>query len=304
MRAAMMHPVVGLIVGVTSICLLIDPANAQDPKALKIRGEYLVNGPAACGNCHTKRGADLLADASKYLAGGYKFDIPPGLAFSKNITPDNDTGIGSWTDKQIVRAIREGVTREGNLIGPPMPLGYYNKISDDDVNAIVAYLRTVKAVRNAVPDSKYRIQLHPQPAAQGLAAPASSDRLAYGAYVAGMAHCLECHTPPATDGEPDYARLKGAGGRPFFPIDGKMVRGANITSDEETGIGSWSDAEVKRAITQGVRKDGRQLIPQMPYPYFKNLTTDDLDAVVVYIRTLPPISNKIPPNPSLQAYLQ
>jgi mono/diheme cytochrome c family protein len=131
----MTHPAVDLLVGVALICLLIQPANAQDPKALQIRGEYLVNGPAACGNCHTKRGADLFADASKYLTGGYKFDIPPGLAFSKNITPDNDTGIGSWTDKQIIRAIREGVTREGNLIGPPMPIGYYNKISDDDVNA-------------------------------------------------------------------------------------------------------------------------------------------------------------------------
>lgn len=279
-------------------------ARAEDQQALRSRGEYLVNGPAACGNCHTKRGPDLLADSNVYLAGGYKFDIPPGLAISKNITPDTDTGIGSWTDQQIIRAIREGVTREGNVIGPPMPISYYNKMSDDDVKAIVAYLRTVKPIRNSVRESKYKIPLHAEPPAKGLPPPAKADKVAYGAYVAGLAHCLECHTPPTATGEPDYANLTGAGGRPFFPMDGKLVRGANITSDKETGIGSWTDDEVKRAITEGIRKDGRQLIPQMPYPYFKTMTAEDLDAVVAYIRTLPPISHKVEPNPSLQAYLK
>lgn len=300
----MKTPTLSVIVAAAFVGAWAQSANAQDQQALRARGEYLVNGPAACGNCHTQRGADLLADPSKYLAGGYKFDIPPGLAFSKNITPDNDTGIGSWTDQQIIRAIREGVTREGNLIGPPMPIGYYNKLSDHDAKAILAYLRTVKPIRNEVRESKYRIPLHAEPPAKGLPAPPKTDKVAYGAYVAGMAHCLECHTPPGAKGEPDYEHLKGAGGRPFFPIDGKMVRGANITSDKETGIGGWTDAEVKRAITEGIRRDGRRLIPQMPYPYFKNMTPEDLDAVVAYIRTLPPISNKIVPNVSLEAYLK
>jgi mono/diheme cytochrome c family protein len=279
------------------------PAGAQD-KALLDRGAYLVNGPGACGNCHTKRAADLMPDESVYLAGGMVLDIPPGVARPKNITPDKDTGIGVWTDAQIIKAIREGVTREGNVIGPPMPISYYNKISDDDIKAIVAYLHTVKPVRNEVPESKYKIPLKAEPPAKGEAAPPKTDKLAYGAYVAGIAHCLECHTPPGANGAPDYDNRRGAGGRPFFPIDGKIVRAANITSDQETGIGSWTDQEIKRAVTEGVRKDGRKLIPQMPYPYLKNLTAEDLDAVVAYIRTLPAVSNKIPPNPSLEAYLK
>ncbi|MCP1913817.1 mono/diheme cytochrome c family protein [Bradyrhizobium elkanii] len=296
--------VVTFIMSVAFLSPRAESANAQDQQALRARGEYLVNGPAACGNCHTQRAADLFADQSKYLAGGNRIEDVPGLAFSKNITPDNDTGIGSWTDTQIIRAIREGVTREGNLLGPPMPIDYYNKMSDDDVKAIVAYLRTVKPIRNEVMESSYKIQLHAEPPAKGLPAPPKTDKVAYGAYLAGLAHCLGCHTPPGANGAPDYDHLKGAGGRSFHPIAGKLVRGANITSDKETGIGSWTDAEVKRAITKGIDRDGRQLVPPMPYPYFKNMTPEDLDALVAYIRTLPAISNKVEPNVSLEAYLK
>jgi mono/diheme cytochrome c family protein len=280
------------------------PAWAQTPD-LSVRGAYLVNGPAACGNCHTPKGADLLPVASQALIGGVKFNSPGfGLAISKNLTPDNDTGLGTWSEPQIVRAVREGVTKESGIIGPPMPVAYFNRISDDDIKAIAAYLRTIKPIRNEVGESKYKIEPKAQPPVQGIVAPPSTDKLAYGAYLVNMAHCLECHTPPGADGRGDFTNRRAAGGRPFFPIEGKIVRSANITSDKETGIGAWTDAEVKRAITEGISKDGRQLIPQMPYPFFRNLTPDDLDAVVAYIRTLPAVSNKNPPNPPLQTYLQ
>jgi mono/diheme cytochrome c family protein len=279
-------------------------AAAQTPD-LAVRGAYLVNGAAACGNCHTQKGPDLMPLANMALAGGMKFDIPNvGLAISKNLTPDNDTGLGTWTEAQIVRAIREGVTKESGIIGPPMPVAFFNKISDEDVQAIAAYLRTLKPIRNEVAESKYKIERKPQPPAQGVVAPARTDQTAYGAYLVNMAHCLECHTPQAADGSPDFANLRAAGGRPFFPIEGKIVRSANITSDKETGIGGWTDAEIKRAITEGISKDGRQLVPPMPYPFFRNMTPEDVDAVVAYIRTLPPVKNSKPPNPSLQSYLQ
>lgn len=280
------------------------PLNAQSRQALEARGEYLVNGPAACGNCHTKRGPDLLAIPSMHLAGGRKFDSPRGLAYSKNLTPDMDTGLGSWTEEQIVRALREGVTREGNIIGPPMPIALYNKISDDDAKAIVAYLRSIPPIRNEVPDSKYKIELHPQPPVQGLQAPPKTDNVAYGGYLATVAHCLECHTPPGANGEPDYAARSGAGGRVFHPIADKPVRSRNISSDPEAGIGSWTDEEIRRAITEGINKDGKQLIPNMPYAYFKSMMAEDVDAVIAFIRTLPPQKNKVPENPSLQSYLQ
>jgi mono/diheme cytochrome c family protein len=292
-----------LLASAAFVGALAQPLCAQDQRTLEARGEYLVNGPAGCGNCHTRRGPDLAAIAGMYLAGGNKFDIPPGLAYSKNITPDTDTGIGGWTDQQIIRAIREGVTKEGNIIGPPMPVALYNKISDDDAKAIVAYLRSIKPIRNEVPESKYRIALHAQPPAKGLPAPSKADKAAYGEYLVNMAHCLECHTPNSADGEPDYANRSGAGGRPFFPIPDKPVHSANISSDPETGIGRWTDEEVKRAITQGINRDGKQLIPPMPYAYFKNMAAEDVDAMIAFIRTLPPQKNKVQ-NPSLQSYLQ
>jgi hypothetical protein len=239
-----------------------------------------------------------------HLAGGRRFDIPPGIAYSRNLTPDPETGIGSWKDDQIIRALREGVTKEGNIIGPPMPIALYNKIADEDASAIVAYLRTVRPIRNEIPESKYKIKLRAQPPAKGVTAPAKSNKIAYGGYLTNMAHCLECHTPIESTGEQDYANRAGAGGRVFFPIDGKPVRARNISSDPEYGIGAWTDAELKKALTQGINKDGKKLIPPMPYAYFKNMMPDDLDAVVAFIRTLPPQKNKVEPNPSLQTYLQ
>jgi mono/diheme cytochrome c family protein len=298
----MRNRVVALGAGLLSLVNFSQPLAAQDQRAVLARGEYLVNAVAGCGNCHTQRGPDLLADSSKTLAGGNRFDIPPGLAFAKNITPDRDTGIGSWTEEQIIRALREGVTKEGNIIGPPMPIEFYNKLSDDDVKAIAAYVRSVKAIRNEVQESKYRIPLHAAPAVKDVKAPAKTDKVAYGGYLATVAHCVECHTPQVGP-KRDFEKQMGAGGF-RFEIGGKFVFSRNITSDRETGIGAWSDEQIKRAITQGVDKDGKQLIPQMPYPYFKNMTAEDLDAVVAWVRTLPPVKKEIAPNPSLQTFLQ
>jgi len=280
----------------------IVPASAQNPQVA--RGEYLVTGPLACGNCHTPKDAQLQPKANLALAGGEKFNSPVfGLAYSKNLTPDVDTGIGAWSSDQIVRAIREGVSREGATLGPPMPVRLYNKMSNDDANAVAAYLKSLKPVRNEVPEAKYKIPLNPQPAAAGAPAPPQTDKVAYGGYLTTVAHCFECHTPPGEGGRPDAAKF-GAGGRTFFPVEGKPVRSPNITSDKDTGIGNWTDAQIKTAIMQGIDKDGRQLIPQMPYPYFKNLTASDADAIVAYLRTVPAVANPLPRNPSLQTYLQ
>ena len=278
------------------------PASAQNQKALVERGKYLVNGPAACGNCHTERGPNLLSITSKFLAGGQKFTSPVFVTYSRNITPDIETGIGTWTDAQIIRAIREGVTKEGKTLGPPMPFEFYNKVSDDDAKAIVAYLHTVKPLHNEVPEPKYKIPLKPESAAKGEPAPPKSDKVAYGRYVATIAHCLECHTPQVGPAR-DFEHQLGAGGF-RFEFAGTIVKSRNITSDKETGIGSWTDDQIKRAITKGIDKDGKQLIPLMPYPYLKNMSAEDLNAVVAFLRTLPPINRKDEDNPTLQSLLK
>jgi len=264
---------------IAAACLmaLAQPAPAQDA-ALVARGDYLVNGPMACGNCHTQKGADLMPRTDVALAGGQKFDEAFGLSFSKNLTPDIDTGIGSWSAAQIVRAIREGVSKEGAVLGPPMPVNFYNKLSNDDANAVAAYLKSLKPIRNEVGEAKYKIPLKEQPPAAGLPAPPKTDKVAYGAYVANSAHCMVCHTAPGPN------VMLGSGGRSFSALPGKPIRSPNITSDMETGIGGWTDDQVKAAITQGIDKDGRKLIPPMPYPFFKNMTAEDLDAVVAFLR--------------------
>jgi mono/diheme cytochrome c family protein len=269
------------------------PAAAQDDMLLK-RGEYLMNGPVACGNCHNGRAEDMSFVPGKEFSGGFRITDPVLDVYAANITPDPETGIGTWTDEEIVTAIREGKNKEGRVIFPPMPVPTYNNMSDDDVKAIVAYLRTVPAVHNEVPESTYNIPLQAMPPAKGDAAPPASDKVAYGSYIVNaLAHCFECHTTPGPDGAPDFANGMGAGGFEIQLAPGMVVTTANITPDMETGIGKWSDQEIKTALTEGVRPGGGKLAPPMPFGFFKNMTEEDLDAVVAYLRTVPAISNKV-----------
>jgi len=270
------------------------PANAQSNKDLVARGTYLMNGPVACANCHTPRGPNMALLPNMSYAGGFKIVDPAFEVYTANITPDKDTGIGTWTDAQIITAIREGKSREGKILFPPMPVPTYNNMSDDDVKAIVAFLHTVKPVHHEVPRSKYHIPQKAMPPAKGVAAPPRSDKVAYGRYiVTALAHCFECHSGPDEHGAPDPVHRLGAGGFLITLAPGATVRTPNITPDPETGIGKWSDADIKKALTQGVRPDGRHLSPPMPFPFFKNMTNDDLDAVVAFIRTIPPIKNAV-----------
>jgi mono/diheme cytochrome c family protein len=268
-------------------------ALAQD-QALLERGAYLMNGPVACGNCHNTRDDKMAFVPGKEFAGGFHIGDAMVDAYSANITPDPDTGIGTWTDAEIITAIREGKTPDGRIIFPPMPVPTYTAMSDDDVKAIVAYLRTVPAVRNEVPESTYKIPLQAMPPAKGLPAPPASDKVAHGGYIVNaLAHCFECHTTADANGAPDFANMMGAGGFSIELAPGMAVMTANITPDPETGLGNWSDDDIKKAITDGVRPDGTKLAPPMPYGFFKNMTEEDLDAVVAYLRTIPPIKNKV-----------
>jgi mono/diheme cytochrome c family protein len=115
-------------------------------------GEYLVNALASCGHCHTplKRGRP---DASRTMAGGTEFKGNWGVSYAANLTPDRETGLGEWTDQQIIRAIRNGIDDNGEKLTPPMPYANYHRITDRDIRDIVAYLRSLKAVRNQVPET-------------------------------------------------------------------------------------------------------------------------------------------------------
>jgi mono/diheme cytochrome c family protein len=251
------------------------------------RGTYLMQSIVACGNCHTQNTPQGPRPGME-LAGGTKFDEPFGVAYASNITPDPETGIGKWTDEQLILAIREGKRPDGSLIGPPMPIPLYRGLSEPDVRAIVAYLRAAKPVANKVPKSEYKVPLPPTygPPVGNITAPAKSDKVAYGAYLAGPAgHCMECHSTPGPHGAPDFEHKPGGGGMAFNGPWG-VSYAANITP---TNLGIWSDADIRKAVTEGVRPDGVRLKPPMAYGYYKNIAADDLDAIVAYLRTLKPL---------------
>ncbi len=258
---------------------------------MRERGDYLVNGIVACGNCHTPRNADATAVSDMRLAGGFLIEEPEFRAYAPNITQDTETGIGTWSDKEIMRAIREGIRPDGTIIGPPMPIPSYRGISDSDVRAIVAYLRTVPPVRNIVPRSEYHIPLPESwgPPLGTVPDVSRDDPLAYGTYLGNaLGHCMECHTP-MVNGSFDFSRT-GAGGFLLNKPLGLELAAvtANITPHPEQGIGKWTDDEIKTAITQGVSRDGRKLAPIMAFPYYRNMSDADLDALIVYLRSLPP----------------
>jgi mono/diheme cytochrome c family protein len=252
------------------------------------RGAYLVHRIAACGNCHTPRDQDGKPIADQELAGGVVVNAPIFRAVSPNITPDPETGIGKWTDDQIVSAIHNGKRPDGTTIGPPMPIGFYRNMSDTDARAIVAYLRTVKPVKNKPEKSSYKIALPTQYGPPIVSVPdvPRTDKVAYGRYLAtALGHCMDCHTP-RVNGRPDMSRV-GAGGREFETPSGGVITSANLTPANDTGIAHWTDAEVKKAITGGARPD-RALVPIMAFEWYKNLSDDDLDALVAYLRSLKP----------------
>ncbi len=266
--------------------LLPGVASAQDAKLIA-RGTYLMNSIVACGNCHVQRDPTGKPIAEKGLSGGMVFDEEPFRAVASNITPDPETGIGKWTDAQLAKAIREGIRPDGTVIGPPMPIEFYRGISDDDLKAIIAYLRAQPPVKNAVAKSVYRIPLPPNygPPVANVKAPSSKDTVKYGAYLAGpLGHCLECHTP-WVKGHPDMARL-GAGGNPFKGPWGVAVS-RNLTP-HESGLKGWTDAEIARAIQAGVGKDGNPLKPPMAYGWYKNIDAGDMKALVAYLRSMKP----------------
>lgn len=270
------------------------PAAAE---TLLERGSYLVNAVMACDSCHTPRRPDGAYVMERRFSGGSQtWDEPAFLVKGANITPDRDTGIGGWSEDDVKRALSEGIrpphARLGGVnLAPQMPFNFYKILLPRDLAAVAAYVRTVAPVRNEVQAPVYRTatQAIPVPSAERpIEESALRDPVKRGFYLTTIAHCMECHAS-RPDGALDFKNWLGRGGREMTgPFGAVTVR--NITSHPTAGIGAWADADIKRALTQGVSRDGRPFKPPMArHVFYSRMTPDDLDAVVAYLRTLPPL---------------
>lgn len=266
------------------------------------RGRYLVDTILACGNCHTPKDAEGRPVAAKALSGGgIALDLPPFAGTASNITPDLETGIGRWSDDEIRQAITRGERPAhgrlaGQPLGLPMWVNFYKALLPADLDAVVAYLRTVAPVRNDIPPPSRSapVKREPYPDAEGgFTEREMQNPVRRGAYLVTIGHCMECHTP-IQQGETQYGTQLGAGGRNFTPAmikglprDWKGVVSSNLTSHPDAGLGRWTDPEIKRAIAQGIGRNGRKLQPPMAFDWYRGLSDADLDAIVAWLRTLP-----------------
>jgi len=241
-----------------------------------------------CHNCHTPMGPNG-PQFDKALSGGLRFDEPPFDVTAPNITPDPETGIGKWSDADVKRALLDGVRPDGVKLAAVMPSAFYNILTSADLDGIVAYLRSLEPVSNKVRDPVYKMQtphrLFPG-AEKAMPAADLGDPVKRGFYLVTIGHCMECHTP-AVNGRRDFKHALGTGGEKFEGPWGVSVS-RNITQDKENGIGAWTDEEIKRAITPGVRKDGTKLRPPMGFAWYATMTDADLSTIVAYLRTVPP----------------
>jgi mono/diheme cytochrome c family protein len=279
-----------LFIGLAAVVAAAGSVAAQSPVE---RGSYLVNSVGACGNCHTPRQQGV-PDLSKRLSGGFQtFDEPWFTVKGANITPDKETGVGNWSDDDLRKALLEGVRPNGVQLAPVMPYGFYKIMAPADIDAIIAYLRSVPAIRNEVPAPQYKAQqvaARPPGADKPMSETDLKDPVKRGFYLSSIAHCMACHSRTSEANPPDFKSAYGKGGREFRGPFGTSVA-ANISAHPKAGLGGWSDAELRRALTEGVSRDGRKLKPPMIdyVAYYKTWSPEDMDALIAWIRTIPPI---------------
>jgi mono/diheme cytochrome c family protein len=271
-----------------------NPTGVPAPLAkasLAERGAYLARA-ADCMACHTKPGG-------KDLAGGLGFKLPFGTLYSTNITPDKETGIGSYSDADFLNAVHRGIRRDGARLYPAMPYVSYTYMTDDDALAIKAYLFSLPSVQAPAPANTLSFPFDQRWAMMFWSALFNPDtRFApdalkspewnRGAYLAeAMAHCGECHTPRdlafALDNRKKFAGAVTAGWRAF-----------NITSDRATGVGGWSDSDLASYLANGHAIGHGTASGPMGEAVDRSLsqmTPDDIKSLVAYVRSVPAVAS-------------
>ncbi len=283
---------------------------AMTPRQLE-RGEYLFTTLLDCEGCHSER--DFSRLGGPVIAGtrGKGALLPleglPGQVNAPNITPDKETGIGTWTDGEKIRAIREGISKDGHMLFPLMPYPGYRFLSDADVQSLVAFLNTLPAIRNYIPRSSITwpasmmVKGVPAPVTRAIPPVDPDGGEIYGEYLVSIAGCEECHTPQVR-GQADSS-MRFAGGRLFQMPQGSVIS-ANITPDKDTGIGNWDFVRFRDRMHSfrqykdtGLPKVGPERFTLMPFLAYTNLTDHDLETIFLYIKSRRAITNFVVPHP-------
>jgi len=277
----------------------------RTPERVK-RGEYLANHVTLCIDCHSTRdwsrfsGPPLSGTLGK---GGELFDQKfgfPGVYYSKNITP---AGISRYSDGELFRVITTGVSKEGKALFPVMPYHYYGRMDQEDIYSIISYIRTLTPINNIVPESvsdfPMNLIINTIPSKAELTVkPPETDVVNYGKYLVNAAACLECHTK--FEKGKLVAGTEFGGGREFPFPDGSIVRTGNITPDEETGIGRWSENEFldifhtrSDSATLAKKLEPEAFNTMMPWTMYGKMRNEDLKAIYAYLQTVKPIRNAV-----------
>lgn len=270
------------------------------------RGRYLANHVAVCMDCHSTRNWDSYAGPiveGTLGKGGEVFDQStglPGVIISKNITPH---ALGDWSDGELYRAITGGLQNDGDALFPLMPYDAYRTMAQDDVLAIMSYLRTLAPIANDTPDHQLDFPLNLIVNAIPLAAEPRTvnreDPVEYGGYLAQMAGCTWCHTPTNATQQiiPEQSL---AGGHEFVLPNGKVVRATNLSSDKDTGIGNWTEAQFiarfrqyrgEAGRTMPLGEDGNNTL--MSWTLFADMMDEDLAAIYAYLMASEPRGNAV-----------
>lgn len=273
--------------------------------AVIARGKYLAFGPAHCAHCHAPMSEFTKVEKGEEvsLSGGFNFELPIGTVYAPNITPDEETGIGKHTDAEIARALRFGVRHDGKALIDFMP--FYD-LSEQDLIAVISYIRTQKPVRNERPQHEWNFLgkavlafvIKPMGDGDVPPAPPVDSTAEYGKYIAAsVANCRGCHTERdmMTGGfiGPEYA-----GGTKFEVVDenGKIIPGKhlvtpNLTTDPETGrLSGWSQKEFIERFRKG------RIIAGSPMPWgpFSRMSDIELTAIYKFLTSLDPVKNAVP----------
>ncbi|HZP17381.1 MAG TPA: hypothetical protein VFB00_05420 [Terriglobales bacterium] len=263
------------------------------------RGKYLVEGALGCMDCHSPHDwskPDAAIPAGMAGTGDVQpFAGLPGRIVAPNITPDQETGIGNWTDDMVARAIREGIGHDGRALFPLMPYQIFRYLPDEDLASVVVYLRSLPPVKNPLPPTqidfpvKYLIRNAPEPITSPVPEPSFSNQVQKGEYLVRRSGCGDCHTPVNSHGQ----RIPGmelSGGQMFEGPWGK-VASQNLTPDP-TGIPYYDQAMFITVMRTG-KVGPQQLNPVMPWWVVRNLNDDDLSAMFAYLKSLKPVRHRV-----------